>query len=102
MIARGFSKLKFIYSYFWPIPGVGDKLAAVIVADMGDVKQFKGAQQLVAFTRLDPSIFSLGKFATTSSRITKRGSKQLRHSLYLAVQCGLRRHSNSKNREYYE
>ncbi|MEI2281304.1 IS110 family transposase [Paenibacillus polysaccharolyticus] len=27
----------------------------------------------------------------TSTQITKRGSKRLRRSLYLAVQCGLRK-----------
>ncbi|WP_253947881.1 IS110 family transposase [Paenibacillus ehimensis] len=68
------------------IPGIGDKLAAAIVAEIGDVKQFQSAKQLVAFAGLDPSIFSSGKFTATSSRITKRGSKRLRRSLYLAVQ----------------
>jgi hypothetical protein len=34
-----------------------------------------------------PGIFSSGKFTATNTRITKRGSKRLRRSLYLAVQC---------------
>ncbi|KQN97865.1 IS110 family transposase [Paenibacillus sp. Leaf72] len=84
------------------VPGIGDKLAAAIVAEMGNVKQFTSAKQLVAFAGLDPGIFSSGKFTATSSRITKRGSKRLRRSLYLAVQCGLRRSSNRKIKEYYD
>ncbi|MGF9714884.1 IS110 family transposase [Paenibacillus naphthalenovorans] len=84
------------------IPGIGDKLAAAIVAEIGDVRQFKDAKQLVAFAGLDPGIFSSGKFTATSSRITKRGSKRLRRALYIAVQCGIRGSTNSKIRDYYD
>ncbi|HEY4391171.1 MAG TPA: IS110 family transposase, partial [Paenibacillus sp.] len=36
------------------IPGIGDKLAAAIVAELGDASQFKDAKQLVAYAGLDP------------------------------------------------
>jgi transposase len=84
------------------IPGIGDKLAAAIVAEVGDVRQFEGAKQLVAYAGLDPGIFSSGKFIATSSRITKRGSKRLRRSLYLAVLCGIRGSTNKRIRDYYD
>ncbi|BFH10946.1 IS110 family transposase [Paenibacillus melissococcoides] len=84
------------------IPGIGEKLAAVIVAEIGDVRQFKEAKQLVAFAGLDPGIFSSGKFTATSTRITKRGSKRLRRALYLAVQCGIRGKTNLRLRTYYD
>jgi transposase len=84
------------------IPGIGDKLAAAIVAEVGDVTQFEDAKQLVAFAGLDPAIYSSGKFTATSSRITKRGSKRLRRSLYLAVQCGIRGSTNQRIRVYYD
>lgn len=84
------------------IPGVGAKLAAAIVSEMGDVSQFNEAKQLVAFEGLDPGIFSSGKFTATSTRITKRGSKRLRRALYLAVQCGIRGNTNPKIRMYYD
>ncbi|RJX41795.1 IS110 family transposase [Paenibacillus pinisoli] len=84
------------------IPGVGDKLAATIIAEIGDAKQFKDPKQLVAYAGLDPGIFSSGKFTAMSSRITKRGSKRLRRALYLAVQCGLRRSANVKIKAYYD
>lgn len=57
------------------IPGIGDKLAAAIVAELGDASQFKDAKQLVAYAGLDPGIYSSGKFTVTSNRITKRGSR---------------------------
>lgn len=84
------------------IPGIGDKLAAAIVAEIGDAEQFGNAKQLVAYAGLDPGIFSSGKFTATHSRITKRGSKRLRRALYLAVQCGIRKSSNRKIKDYYD
>ncbi|SEK74513.1 Transposase IS116/IS110/IS902 family protein [Paenibacillus sp. cl141a] len=84
------------------IPGIGTKLAAAIIAEVGDVKQFSDAKQLVAYAGLDPCIFSSGKFTATNTRITKRGSKRLRRSLYLAVQCGMRKNANARIRSYYE
>lgn len=84
------------------IPGIGDKLAAAIVAEIGNAGQFKEAKQLVAFAGLDPGIFSSGTFTATSTRITKRGSKRLRRALYLAVQCGIRGNTNPRIRAYYD
>ncbi|MNP29677.1 Transposase IS116/IS110/IS902 family protein [compost metagenome] len=97
-LATGLPEVELVKS----IPGIGDKLAAAIVAEIGNVRQFREAKQLVAFAGLDPGIFSSGKFTATSARITKRGSKRLRRALYLAVQCGIRGSTNPKIREYYE
>nr|WP_235533011.1 transposase [Paenibacillus sp. Leaf72] len=47
------------------IPGIGDKLAAALVDEIGDVRQFENPKQLVAFAGLDPGIFSSGKFTAT-------------------------------------
>ncbi len=84
------------------IPGIGDKLASTIVAEIGDARQFVGPKQLVAFAGLDPGVYSSGKFTATNNRITKRGSKRLRRAIYLAVQCGLRQGANQKIKHYYE
>lgn len=84
------------------IPGVGDKLAAALVAEIGDAVQFKDPKQLVAYAGLDPGVYSSGKFTATSSRISKRGSKRLRRALYVAVQCGLRKGVNERLTTYYE
>nr|WP_244213731.1 transposase [Paenibacillus barcinonensis] len=83
-------------------PGIGMKQAVAIVAEIGDVRQFRNAKQLVAFAGLDPDIFSSGKFTATSTRITKRCSKRLRDSLHLAIQCGMRKIVNAKIGSYYE
>ncbi|RNB77703.1 IS110 family transposase [Brevibacillus nitrificans] len=84
------------------IPGIGDKLAAALIAEIGDAGQFEDPKQLVAYAGLDPSVHSSGQFVASSTRITKRGSKRLRRALYLAVQCGIRRSTNEKLRAYYD
>ncbi|MGC5329006.1 IS110 family transposase, partial [Brevibacillus sp. SYSU BS000544] len=84
------------------IPGIGEKLAATIVAEVGNASQFNSPKQLVAFAGIDPSVFSSGKFTASSNRITKRGSKRLRRALYLAVQCGLRKGANPRLKQYYD
>lgn len=84
------------------IPGVGDKLAAAIAAEIGDAAQFEDPKQLVAYAGLDPGVHSSGKFTASSSRISKRGSKRLRRALYVAVQCGLRNGINERLKAYYD
>lgn len=84
------------------IPGVGDKLAAALAAEIGNAAQFADPKQLVAYAGLDPGVHSSGKFTATSSRISKRGSKRLRRALYIAVQCGLRKGINERLKAFYE
>jgi transposase len=85
------------------IAGIGDKLAATILAEVGDISSFPHAKQLVAFAGIDPSVFSSGKFTATRNRITKRGSSRLRRALYLAVLCGIRGAvRNERIRTFYD
>ncbi|MWC31399.1 IS110 family transposase [Paenibacillus sp. MMS18-CY102] len=84
------------------IPGIGDKLAASLIAEIGDAEQFENPKQLVAYAGLDPSVHSSGQFVASNTRITKRGSKRLRRALYLAVQCGVRGSTNERLRAYYD
>ncbi|WP_418936973.1 hypothetical protein [Paenibacillus anseongense] len=41
-------------------------------------------------------------FIATINRITKRGSSRLKHALYMAVLCGLRRTGSKKLTAFYE
>ena len=81
------------------IPGVGDKLAAALAAEIGDATQFTDPKQLVAYAGLDPGVHSSGKFTASSNRISKRGSKRLRRALYMAVQCGLKNGANERDQD---
>lgn len=84
------------------IPGIGGKIAATILSEIGEIHRFNHAKKLVAFAGIDPSVYSSGKFTATTNRITKRGSKKLRHALYLAVLCGLKKTGSKRLREFYD
>jgi transposase len=84
------------------IPGIGHKIAATILSEIGEVDRFDHPKKLVAFAGIDPSVFASGKFTATRNRITKRGSRQLRYALVMAVQCGLIRSRNTRIKEFYD
>ncbi|WP_153464104.1 IS110 family transposase [Sediminibacillus terrae] len=97
-LAEEFDEYKIIRS----IPGIGGKIAATILSEIGDIDQFNHPKKLVAYAGIDPSVHESGQFKATINRITKRGSSSLRKSLYNAVQCGITKNRNPKLRAYYD
>ncbi|MEH7120349.1 IS110 family transposase [Neobacillus vireti] len=85
-LAKGVEEYNIIKS----IPGIGEKIAATIISEIGEIDRFIDPKKLVAFAGVDPSVFESGKFTATKNRITKRGSSRLRHALYMAVRCAIR------------
>jgi transposase len=90
------------YEILTSIPGIGTKIAANLISEIGDVTQFSHPKKLVAYAGLNPRVYQSGKFTASINRITKRGYTKLRQSLYTAVQCGLTNNRNLKIREYYD
>ncbi|MED1203728.1 IS110 family transposase [Heyndrickxia acidicola] len=84
------------YNIIKSIPGIGEKIAATIISEIGEIDRFTNPKKLVAFAGVDPSVFESGKFTATINRITKRGSSRLRHALYMAVRCAIRDCRKSK------
>ena len=78
------------FSIIKSIPGIGDNLAARIIAELGDMTRFKKKNELVAFAGLDPRISESGQNDGVHMHITKKGNKRLRCLLYLAVTCSIR------------
>ncbi|MDQ6600859.1 IS110 family transposase [Bacillus salipaludis] len=78
------------YKIIQSIPGIGEKIAATIISEIGEIDRFNHPKKLVAFAGVDPEVFESGKFKATLVRITKRGSSRLRHALYMAVRSGIR------------
>lgn len=66
------------------IPAVGEKVALVIYAWVGDVTRFRSARELASYAGLVPSVRQSGKSETLGG-ITRMGSPQLRSML---VQAG--------------
>ena len=90
------------YKIIQSIPGIGEKIAATIISEIGEIDRFNHSKKLVAFAGVDPSVHSSGKFTATINRITKRGSSRLRNSLYLAVLCGIRSSRNKKLKAFFD
>jgi transposase len=90
------------YDLIQSIPGIGNKIAATILSQIGEVDRFDHSKKLVAFAGIDPSVFASVKFTATRNRITKRGSRQLRYALVMAVQCGLIRSRNMRLKDFYD
>lgn len=97
-LAEKFEEYKIIRS----IPGIGGKIAATIISEIGDIHQFTHPKKLVAYAGIDPSVHESGKFRATINKITKRGSSRLRQTLYTAVQCGITKNRNPKLKAYYD
>jgi transposase len=77
--------MKEINSPIMSIPGIGYVLGAVILAEIKDINAFSSSAKLLAFAGCEPSVYQSGKYVATDTPMVKRGSKYLRHALYLAT-----------------
>ena len=82
------------------IVGVGNTLAAVFVAEIGDINRFDAPDKLAAFAGIDPSVRQSGEFNGTCCRMSKRGSPYLRRAFWLAAVAGIR--TNAALRALYD
>ena len=68
------------------IPGIKNRMGAMIIAEIGDFTRFDSADQVLAFAGLSPSTYQSGQLTSSHSRMEKRGSKYLRYALFNATQ----------------
>ena len=67
------------------IPGIANRMAAVIIAETNNFHDFERAEQVLAFAGLDPSVYQSGQLTSTHSKMVKRGSKYLRYAIFNAT-----------------
>lgn len=72
------------------IPGIGAATAALLLAELGDIAQFRSARQVAAFAGLVPRLRESGTSVRGRSRLSKVGSSRLRKSLYFPAITALR------------
>jgi len=72
------------------IPGIGGFLAAVIIAECGDLRRFNTEKQFASFIGLVPGIYSSGA-SEKSLGLTHRGRPQLRSYLVEAAWIAVRK-----------
>lgn len=65
------------------IPGIGEKTAAIILAEIGDIHFFKSARQLAAHAGLTPQEHESGSSIHKKPRLSKVGNARLRKALYM-------------------
>lgn len=93
-------KLSMFDTQLTTIVGVGNTLAAVFVAEIGDINRFDAPDKLAAFAGIDPSVKQSGEFNGTRCRMSKRGSPYLRRAFWLASIAGIK--SNPALRALYD
>ncbi|SNV45244.1 transposase [Streptococcus acidominimus] len=67
-----------------PGTGIGNRLGAIILAEIKTIHNFKNPNQLQAFAGLDPAIYQSGQMDNTGHMV-KRGSSYLRYALIQAA-----------------
>ena len=71
------------------VPGVGERSAAAILAEIGDAKRFSNGKQIASWTGLAPSLYQSAGITILGS-ITKQGSRWLRWNMVEVAHCAVR------------
>lgn len=67
------------------IPGIGYTIAAIILAETGDINNFSSPAKLLAFAGMEPSTYQSGKYNASKTPMVKRGSTYLRWAIMQAA-----------------
>lgn len=67
------------------IPGLGFRMAAMILAEVGDFSRFDSPDKLLAYAGMSPSTYQSGQLRNCYPHMEKRGSRYLRYALYNAA-----------------
>ena len=62
--------------------GVGNRLAPILIAEIGDIRRFKNAGSLIAYAGIDAPPYQSGQFEALHRHISKRENKYLRKAGY--------------------
>lgn len=66
---------------------VGDILAPLLIAEIGDVRRFKNKHSLIAYAGIDAPPYQSGTFFATERHVSKRGNAYLRKVGFEVMQC---------------
>lgn len=67
------------------VPGIGQNIGAIIVAEIGDFSRFDNPDKVLAFAGCSPSTYQSGQLYSSHAKMEKRGSKYLRWALLNAA-----------------
>jgi transposase len=72
------------------IPGIARETAILLEAYIGDVHRFPNVKKFVAYFGMNPTVCTSGT-SKRSSYLQKKGNALVRHKLFMAVLCMIRR-----------
>ena len=67
------------------IPGIGYRMGAMILAEIGDFSRFDSPDKILAYAGASPSTYQSGQLECSYSHMEKRGSRYLRFALINAA-----------------
>lgn len=73
------------YDVVMGLYGTGKSLGPQLMAEIGDVRRFAHKGSLIAFAGVDPGANQSGTYEAKSTRSSKRGSPQLRKTLFVLM-----------------
>ena len=74
-----------LHSPITTIPGMGVRMAAMILAEVGDFTRFVSPDKLLAYAGMSPSTYQSGQLKNCYPHMEKRGSRYLCYALYNAT-----------------
>ena len=74
-----------LHSPITTIPGIGYRMGAMILAEVGNFSQFDSPDKLLAYAGMFPSTYQSGQLKNCYPHMEKRGSRYLRYALYNAA-----------------
>ena len=76
-----------MHSPITTIPGIGFRMGAMILAEIGDFSRFDSPDKILAYAGMSPSTYQSGQLSLSGaySHMEKRGSRYLRYALYNAT-----------------
>ena len=74
-----------IQSPITSIPGIGSRMGAMILAEVGDFSNFDSADKVLAYAGLSPSTYQSGRMNNCYAHMEKRDSRYLRYAIFNAT-----------------
>ncbi len=78
------------YQLLLSLVGIGKRTAALLLAELGDVRRFANVRDLVAYVGLSPHTRQSGSSLHGPTPLTKRGHAQVRKALYFPAMSAAR------------
>lgn len=74
-----------LHSPITTIPGIGTRMGAMILAEVGDFSRFDSPDKVLAYAGLSPSTYQSGQLTNCYAHMEKRGSRYLRYAIFNAA-----------------